>query len=140
MQLEQFHDRVAAVRRRFASTLNGKIKDTFAELANLRGEGNRRRCGRGLLPAHSWYLRVAAAVGFPATGRVAKTVEDGLVAAYRAGRGLTAGEAAQHQQTLEEMSVVAAGNCVRPVSMPTARGQQCDGPYTLFLPSASPEA
>jgi HPt (histidine-containing phosphotransfer) domain-containing protein len=108
VQLEQFHDRVAAVRRRFASTLDGKIKDTFGELATLGGEG-----GAAAAAVAGCYRRihgisgVAAAVGFPATGRAAKTVEDSLVPAFRAGRGLNPGEAAQLQRTLEELSIVA---------------------------------
>lgn len=109
MQPEHFQDRVEAVRRRFASSLDGKIRDSFAELAHLGGEG-----ALAAAAVAQCYRRIhgicgiGAAVGFTNTGRAAKSVEDVLVAAFRAGRGLTAAETARLEQRLHNLSAAAA--------------------------------
>ena len=106
---EPFHERVDAVRRRFAASLDGKIKDTFAELAELRGEE-----ASAIAAVAACYRRIhgicgiGAAIGFAGTGSAAKSVEDILVAAYRAGRGLNSAEAAQLPLRLDALAAAAA--------------------------------
>ena len=102
MQPDPFHDRLEAVRRRFASSLECKIKDTLAELPNLSGDGE------AVVDAVAASYRrihgicgVGAAVGFAVTGRAAKDVEDVLIGAFRARRGLAADEVARLKATLD---------------------------------------
>ena len=74
---DQFNDRLDAVRRRFASSLESNIKDIDAELPNF-SDGcvnavdvvaNAYRCIHGI-------SGVGGAIGFAATSRAAKDVED----------------------------------------------------------------
>jgi chemotaxis protein histidine kinase CheA len=101
VQPDQFQERLEVVRRRFASSLEGKIKDTYADLPSLSGDD-----ANAFDAVSSAYRRIhgicgiGRAVGFAATGRAAKDVEEALLAAYRGHRGLAAEELARLQATL----------------------------------------
>jgi hypothetical protein len=118
VQPDAFHDRLDAVRRRFASSLEYKIKDTLAELPNLTGDGE------AVVDAVAVSYRrihgicgVGAAVGFAVTGRAAKDVEDVLIDAFRARRGLEFDEVARLKATLDALSAAAEAE-LRSVSTP----------------------
>jgi hypothetical protein len=120
VQPDLFHDRLEAVRQRFASSLECKIKDTFAELPSLSGDGE------DVIDAVAVSYRrihgicgIGGAVGFAVTGRAAKDVEDVLVSAFRARRGLAAGEVARLKATLDALSAAAATE-LRPTSTPSS--------------------
>jgi hypothetical protein len=90
---DQFSDRLDAVRKRFASSLEGDIKDIDAELPNF-SDG----CVNAVDVVANAYRRIhgisglGGAIGFAATSRAAKDVEDVLIGAYRDHRGLAAAE------------------------------------------------
>jgi HPt (histidine-containing phosphotransfer) domain-containing protein len=93
MSVDVFADRLARVRRRFVSTLQGRIDDTDAAIPKLgRGTagaatavGEAYRCMHGI-------VGVGPTVGFPATGRAAHDIEDILRPAQNEHRGLSADE------------------------------------------------
>jgi len=89
MTVDQFAARIATVRRRFLSTLEGKIADTYAALPNLSGDGS--AVGETYRRIHG-IVGVGPTVGLAATGRAAREVENVLLPAYRAERGLHAEE------------------------------------------------
>ena len=108
MQLDQYQRRLDGVRQRFASSLESKINDTFAELPSLSGGGP-----NAFDAVATVYRRIhglcglGKAVGFAATGRAAKDVENVLIAAYRGQRGLGAAEMMRFQKALGELAAVA---------------------------------
>jgi chemotaxis protein histidine kinase CheA len=108
VQPDIFHDRLKAVRQRFASSLAGKIQDTRSQLASLSGDRD------GVVDAVAATYRlihgicgIGAAVGFAVTGRAAKDVEDVLVSAYREQRGLAADEVVRLVARLDALSTAA---------------------------------
>lgn len=121
MQPDQFQNRLDVVRKRFASSLEGKIKDTYAELPSL-SEGD----AHAVDAVSSAYRRIhgicgiGRAVGFAATGRAAKDVEDVLVAAYRGQRGLAAQELTRLEATLQALAAAAQAE-LRSAAAPAIR-------------------
>ena len=109
MSLDIFADRLARVRRRFVSTLQGRIDDTAASLGKLAAKapaagmavGEAYRCVHGI-------VGVGPTVGFPATGRAAHDVEDLLRPAQNEHRGLSDGEMALLRQRLDALRGAAA--------------------------------
>jgi chemotaxis protein histidine kinase CheA len=105
---DQFNDRLDAVRRRFASSLESNIKDIDAELPNL-SDG----CVNAVDVVANAYRRihgisgVGGAIGFAATSRAAKDVENVLIGAYRDQRGLAAAEISRLEKMLGALAVVA---------------------------------
>ena len=105
---DQFNDRLDAVRRRFASSLESNIKDIDSELPNF-SDG----CVNALDAVANAYRRihgisgVGGAIGFAATSRAAKDVEDVLIGAYRDQRGLVAAEILRLEKMLGALAVVA---------------------------------
>jgi hypothetical protein len=108
VQPEDFNDRQEVVRKRFASSLERKINDTYAELPHLSDDG-----ANAVDTLANAYRRihgicgVGRAVGFAATGLAAKDVEDVLIAAYRGQRGLSAGEITRLEKTLSAPAAAA---------------------------------
>lgn len=108
MQQDAFTERLAKVRRRFASTLESKISDSFAALPQLSGNG-----GAALAKLGDTYQRihqicgVAPTVGFVATGKAARNAEDILIAPFRSKRCLTTEEAARLQTALDALQAAA---------------------------------
>jgi len=108
VQPDHFHDRLDAVRKRFASSLAGKIEETCVELPKLAGDGAEvvdavAACYRRI---HG-ICGVGGAVGFPATGRAAKDAEDVLIGAFRGRRGLAAAEVVRLEKTLAALAAAA---------------------------------
>lgn len=110
MNEDAFADRLARVRRRFVSTLEGRIDDTAAALPKLSKEapasasavGEAYRCVHGI-------VGVGPTVGFPATGRVAHEVEDLLRPAQNERRGLSDEEMSRLQERLADLRAAATG-------------------------------
>jgi hypothetical protein len=89
MPTDPFTERLDRVRHRYVSTIQGKIEDTYADLPKLVGDGP------GVTTTlEETYRRIhgivgiGLAVGFAATGKAAKTVENVLFEPHRAARGL----------------------------------------------------
>jgi hypothetical protein len=93
MPIDLFAERLARVRQRFASSLESKIEDTYADLPKLCGDGHDvvDVLGETYRRIHG-IVGVSPTVGFVATGKAAKTVENVLLGPYRATRGLLATE------------------------------------------------
>jgi chemotaxis protein histidine kinase CheA len=101
MSVDIFADRLARVRRRFVSTLQGRIDDTEASIPKFGGRtsaaaaavGEAYRCMHGI-------VGVGPTVGFPSTGRAAHDVEDLLRPAQNERRGLSDNEIASLRERL----------------------------------------
>jgi hypothetical protein len=99
--IDPYHERLAKVRFRFASTLEGKIEDTYSALDQLSGNGEDVADAM-----EATYRRihgicgVGPTVGFVQTGRIAREVEAILLEPYRAHRGFTVNEAASFRKKL----------------------------------------
>jgi chemotaxis protein histidine kinase CheA len=102
MRADQFTERLAKVRHRFASTLEGKIKDTYGALPHLTGNDARvvDAVGEAYRRIHS-IAGIGKTVGFAATGRAARDVENVLLPAHSTGRGLKADEVASLKRQLQ---------------------------------------
>jgi hypothetical protein len=108
MLSDQFNDRLEAVRKRFASSLESNIKDIDADLPNF-SDG----CVNAVDVVANAYRRihgisgVGGAIGFAATSRAAKDVEEVLVGPYRDHRGLAAAEISRLEKMLGALAIVA---------------------------------
>jgi chemotaxis protein histidine kinase CheA len=105
---DHFKDRLDVVRKRFACSLENKINDTHAELANF--SGGRADAVEAVANAYRrihGICGIGGAVGFAATGRAAKDVEDVLIAAYRGQRGLAAAEITRLETALGVLTATA---------------------------------
>jgi chemotaxis protein histidine kinase CheA len=102
MRADQFNERLAKVRHRFASTLEGKIKDTYVALPHLTGDDDKvvDALGETFRRIHS-IAGIGKAVGFSSTGRAARDVENVLLPAHHAGRGLKANEVTALKRQLQ---------------------------------------
>jgi len=109
MTSDPFADRLARVRHRFVSTLEGKIDDTCAAIASVSGvtPAAAAAVAEAYLCVHGM-VGVAPTVGFPATGDAAHQVEDVLRAPYKTGRGLTADEISKLAPTLQALREAAS--------------------------------
>ena len=95
MDTDEFAERLAVIRKRFAAKLVTRINDTEAALPTLSGDepnvadavATTHRCIHEL-------CGIGPTVGFEATGRAARTMERILLEAHRSARGLTATEVA----------------------------------------------
>jgi hypothetical protein len=93
VETDEFAERLAVIRKRFASKLTNRIKETDAALPTLAGDtpavieavAITHRCIHEL-------CGIGATVGFNATGQAARTMERILLAATRSNRGLTSDE------------------------------------------------
>jgi hypothetical protein len=109
MTIDPFADRLAKVRRRFVSTLAGKIDDTGAALPVLHATAPAAAAAVAEVYRRiHGIVGIGTIVGFPATGRAARDVEDVLRSPYRGGRGLSADEIAELTTTLQALRVTAA--------------------------------
>ena len=93
MPVDQFAERLAKVRHRFTSTLASKIRDTYVELPHLSAESPAvvGVLGEIYRRIHS-IAGIGAAVGFAATGRAARKVENVLVIAHSIGKTVSEAE------------------------------------------------
>jgi chemotaxis protein histidine kinase CheA len=110
MSVDQFTERLAKVRNRFASTLAGKIKDTYGALPILAGDSAEvaDTLEETYRRIHS-IAGIGKAVGFAATGRAARDVENVLLPAHFAGRGLRAEELTALERQLQLLREAAQG-------------------------------
>jgi hypothetical protein len=124
VRADQCDERLVAVRRRFASSLEGKINDTRAELPNFLegGTGAVDSVANAYRRIHG-ICGVGAAIGFAATGRAARAVEDVLIAAYRGSRGLATAEIACLETALRELAGAAQSELHSTVMSSTAKNE-----------------
>jgi hypothetical protein len=93
MAADPYAERLARVRQRFVTTLESKIEDTYADLPKLSGGGAdvsgtlEETCRR----IHG-IVGIGPTVGFAATGKAAKSVENVLLGPQRAARSLAPNE------------------------------------------------
>lgn len=93
MTTETFGDRIARVRHRFASTLEGKIEHAYAAVAKMSDQA----AGAAVVVEETYrsihgMVGIGPSVGFPATGQAARLVEDILRPRLQTSQGLTAEE------------------------------------------------
>jgi chemotaxis protein histidine kinase CheA len=104
MPTDPFTERLDRVRHRYVSTIQSKIEDTYADLPKLVGEGP------GVtMTLEETYRRIhgiigiGLTVGFAATGKAAKAVENVLLEPHRAARGLASNEVNALKQALDAL-------------------------------------
>jgi hypothetical protein len=102
MPTDPFTERLDRVRRRYVSTIESKIQDTYADLPNLVGDdpGVASTLEETYRRIHG-IVGIGLAVGFAATGGAAKTVENVLFEPHRAARGLGPNEVDALKQALD---------------------------------------
>lgn len=115
MAVDQFGERLAQIRLRFASKLNSKI----AAVENAASQFS--SCGESMIESLETAHRtvhelcgVAPTLGFVATGRAARSVEQLLLQPLRDGRELTAKEAADLRCGLEQLRAAAGAELLEP--------------------------
>jgi chemotaxis protein histidine kinase CheA len=89
-----FAERFAAVRQRFAAKLDARIDEIEAAVPALTGEGAQDTLAHAHRRAHD-LCGVGPTMGFVATGKAARSIEQVLLAAIKAARPLTGEEAAR---------------------------------------------
>ncbi len=104
MQLDQFELQIAKVRDRFTATLEQKIRDAISSAPQLTGEGAAvvERVAQSYRMLHG-ISGIGSTIGFPSTGRLARTAESALTQAYREKRALSEGEVSCLAQALETL-------------------------------------
>ncbi len=108
MELDSFAERLAVIRKRFASTVEGKIAEAWEALPQAVGDD--ATAVEKVAAAYQQVHRicgVAPTVGFPATGKAARSAEDLIIQAFRGKRGFTLSEEKIVQQALETLRTVA---------------------------------
>lgn len=99
MTTDQFTERFAVVRERFATKLDARIDEIEASLSQL-GDGDARETlARVHRRAHD-LCGLGPTMGFVATGKAARVVEQTLLAPLKADRALTADELARLRQEI----------------------------------------
>jgi chemotaxis protein histidine kinase CheA len=109
MTLDPYTDRLSRVRRRFASTLQGKIEDACAAIPQLSAALPAAapavdavyRCMHGI-------VGIGPTVGFPQTGRASHDVEDVLRSPQQQKRGLTDDEILAFEKCLHALREAAS--------------------------------
>jgi chemotaxis protein histidine kinase CheA len=109
MAVDPFAERLARVRQRFVSALESKIEDTYAAIPDLSGAtpavvetiGETYRRMHGI-------VGIGPTVGFAGTGRAARGVENILLLAHQAERGLTIEEIDSFKKALQALRETAA--------------------------------
>jgi hypothetical protein len=108
MQPDVFAERLATVRQRFASTLEAKINEACAALPHLSGDDPAAvEKLAGIYHQIHGICGVGPTVGFAASGKAARRVEDILLPPFRAKRGLTTDETDGLQKELVALRVAA---------------------------------
>jgi chemotaxis protein histidine kinase CheA len=109
MTLDPYTDRLARVRQRFMSTLEGKIEDAYAAIPKLSDAlpGAAAVVDAGYRCMHGIF-GIGPTVGFPATGRTAHDVEAVLRLPQRDKRGLTDDELLAFKQRLDALREAAS--------------------------------
>ncbi len=109
MNVDPFAERLAKVRHRFVSSLEGKIEEACAAVPGLSvvSPAAPASVAAAYRSMHG-IVGIGPTVGFPSTGRAAREVEDVLRAPHRDGRGLTADETSLLVTRLHALRDVAA--------------------------------
>lgn len=109
MAADPFAERLARVRQRFVSALEGKIEETYAAIPNLSGATSAvvEAVGETYRRIHG-IVGIGPTVGFPGTGRAARGVENILRLPHQAERGLTIEEIASFEKALRTLRETAA--------------------------------
>jgi chemotaxis protein histidine kinase CheA len=89
-----FAERFAAVRQRFAAKLDARIDEIEAAVPELDREGAQEKLAHAHRRAHD-LCGVGPTMGFVATGKAARSIEQVLLAAIKAGRMLSGEEVAR---------------------------------------------
>lgn len=107
MHADQFESRLARVRHRFATTLEGKITNAVVTADHMSCSVD------GVTQVSESYRNlhgicgIGPTVGFTATGEAAQVAEAALIQAYRESRGLTQTEVLSLKKALERLRVAA---------------------------------
>ncbi len=107
---DEFAERLARVRARFAAALDGKIGDSFAALETMSGGGETIEI---VISAHRRLHEmcgIAATLDFAATGEAAASAASVMGAAAKAKRALTTAEMAALKFELEALRRAANGD------------------------------
>jgi hypothetical protein len=110
MTADDFIEQVSRVRARFASTLSGKIADSFADLEKMSDGG-----GDAIETVIATHCRlhemygIAQTLGFPATGQAAGAARTAIRDAAKAKRAATPAEIVALKTDLERLRVAATG-------------------------------
>jgi chemotaxis protein histidine kinase CheA len=109
MTADPFAERLARVRQRFVSTLDGKIDGAFTALPKLSGEGSDAVATIGEVYREMHGIAgVGPTVGFPLAGQAARAVENVLRDARLESRTLAADEIKLLKNRLDELRGAAA--------------------------------
>jgi chemotaxis protein histidine kinase CheA len=100
---DRFADRLAKVRARFMSSVEGKIRDTYVMFPKLLGGTAAVDTLAEIYRRIHGICGVAETVGFIQTGRTARQLDSILVVAHQARRGLTADEMPLAQKALHAL-------------------------------------
>jgi chemotaxis protein histidine kinase CheA len=109
MSVDPFAERLAKVRQRFVSSLQGKIDDAYGAVSLLMAVSPAASASvAAAYRSMHGIVGIGPTVGFPSTGRAARDVEDVLRLPHRDGRGLTAAEASLLEARLHALRDAAA--------------------------------
>jgi chemotaxis protein histidine kinase CheA len=89
-----FAERFAAVRQRFAAKLDARIDEIEAAVLEFARGGSQETLARAHRRAHD-LCGVGPTMGFVATGKAARSIEQVMLAAIKSGRALTEDEIAR---------------------------------------------
>lgn len=103
---DEFTKRLAAVRQRFVSKLSGRLDEIEATVPELSQSGSIEALARVHRRAHD-LCGVGPTMGFVATGKAARTVEQLLLAPLKDERALTGDEVAQLRHDIAALRSVA---------------------------------
>ena len=102
-----FAERLAAVRERFAAKLDARIEEIESTVPELDRDGAMETLARAHRRAHD-LCGVGPTMGFVATGQAARSIEQALLAAIKAGRPLTAEEVARVRDGIAHLRAAAS--------------------------------
>jgi len=105
MAVNSFAERLARVRQRFVSTLDSKINDAYAAipgLSDLTASTAGTAVERTYREIHG-IVGIGPTVGFPASSRAARAVEDVLRGPYQDRRALTQDEITLYRKRLNAL-------------------------------------
>ena len=108
MEVDEFTERLARIRQRFAATLNSEIDDSFASLSKC---FDKDAATTDMIVVVHRKLHemcgIAPSVGFPATGKAARAAESVLREPAKSKRPLTAQEIAAFTAELDGLRAAA---------------------------------
>jgi chemotaxis protein histidine kinase CheA len=108
MTIDPFIERLGRVRERFVSALEGKIEDTYAALSDLSEEVAAVEAVAETYRRIHGIVGIGPTVGFAATGRAARALENILVRPHEEERALTSQEIASFKEALHALRETAA--------------------------------